>query len=83
MQADGSPNRTLPVLFRAESRYGLTQAYILQDLLAWNPAVWDRYTLSDSERAFAKVRCLSLALADGIGGRGFLENPVRGDYRDA
>lgn len=37
-------------------RYGLNQAYILQDLIAWNPSIWDRYTLTEEEQAFAKAR---------------------------
>jgi hypothetical protein len=35
-------------------RYGLKQAYILQDLVAWNPAIWDRYHLSSEEQSFVK-----------------------------
>ena len=42
----------------AES-YGMKQAYILQDLLAWNPSLWDRYRLSEEEKAFVKVRPVS------------------------
>lgn len=35
-------------------RYGLKHAYILQDLIAWNPAIWDRYHLNSEEQAFVK-----------------------------
>ena len=36
-------------------RYGLERAYILQDLIAWRPSIWDRYTLSTEEETFVKV----------------------------
>jgi hypothetical protein len=39
-------------------RYGLNQAYILQDLIAWNPSIWDRYTLTSEEESFVKASCL-------------------------
>lgn len=35
--------------------YGLKRAYIPQDVIAWNPAIWDRYTLSLEEEGFVKV----------------------------
>jgi len=35
-------------------RYGLKHAYILQDLVAWNPAIWDRYHLTSEEEGFVK-----------------------------
>ena len=39
-----------------DDRYGLNQAYILQDLIAWQPSIWDRYMLTEEERSFVKVR---------------------------
>jgi ribonucleotide monophosphatase NagD (HAD superfamily) len=38
-----------------DDRYGLNQAYILQDLIAWQPSIWDRYMLTEEERSFVKV----------------------------
>jgi hypothetical protein len=35
--------------------YGLEQVYLLQDIVAWRPSVWDRYKLSEKEEAFVKV----------------------------
>ena len=37
----------------AES-YGLQKAYIPQDIVAWNPAVWDRYNLTAEEETFVR-----------------------------
>ena len=36
------------------SSYGLKNAYILQDVIAWNPSIWDRYHLTPEEQAFVK-----------------------------
>lgn len=41
---------------RIDGRYGLNQAYILQDLIAWQPSIWDRYMLTEEEKSFVKVR---------------------------
>lgn len=38
------------------TRYGLEQAYILQDIVAWKQSVWDRYHLTTEEQSFVKVR---------------------------
>jgi hypothetical protein len=38
-----------------DDRYGLNQAYILQDLIAWQPSIWDRYMLTEEEKSFVKV----------------------------
>lgn len=38
----------------SDLRYGLKQAYILQDLVAWNPSIWDRYNLTSEEETFVK-----------------------------
>jgi hypothetical protein len=40
---------------RTDVRYGLNQAYLIQDLVAWNPSIWDRYMLTKEEESFAKV----------------------------
>jgi hypothetical protein len=42
-----------------QCRYGLEQAYLLQDIVAWKPSVWDRYQLSEEEESFVKVCELS------------------------
>ncbi|ORX38584.1 HAD-like domain-containing protein [Kockovaella imperatae] len=39
---------------RIAESYGLRQAYILQDLVAWRQSVWDRYVLTDEEKSFVK-----------------------------
>jgi hypothetical protein len=43
------------VACETDDRYGLNQAYILQDLIAWQPSIWDRYMLTEEERSFVKV----------------------------
>ncbi|KAK4688998.1 hypothetical protein P7C73_g1117, partial [Tremellales sp. Uapishka_1] len=39
---------------RVAESYGLKHAYIPQDIIAWNPAVWDRTALTTEEEAFVK-----------------------------
>ena len=40
---------------RIAQSYGLNQAYLLQDIVAWRGSVWDRYELSEEEEGFVRV----------------------------
>ncbi|GFZ49435.1 hypothetical protein JCM24511_07555 [Saitozyma sp. JCM 24511] len=52
---------------RIAHSYGLEQAYLLQDIVAWKSSVWDRYQLSEEEESFVKVCELSpLFIRPGI-----------------
>ncbi|ORY35621.1 HAD-like domain-containing protein [Naematelia encephala] len=39
---------------RIAESYGLKRAYLLQDIVAWRSAIWDRYHLSPAEESFVK-----------------------------
>jgi hypothetical protein len=68
---------------RTDVRYGLNQAYLIQDLVAWNPSIWDRYMLTKEEESFAKVSSFSSHCdrANDIARRRFLPDPFLGHLR--
>ncbi|WWC63245.1 TIGR01456 family HAD hydrolase [Kwoniella dejecticola CBS 10117] len=39
---------------RVAESYGLQHSYIPQDVIAWNPSIWDRTTLTQEEKDFAR-----------------------------
>lgn len=61
--AGRSPNRMFIVIKvgrvhpneRVMYRYGMKNAHIPQDVIAWKPSIWDRTELTKEEEAFVRV----------------------------